>query len=146
MIFVTVGTTPFEGLVKAADALDKKENVIIQKADGFYVPINHEFIEFTDQFASYLDRADIVVTHGGAGTLFDLVGRGMKVVGVANGERNDLHQEELLKVLEDAGHIIWCKDLNDLESCITAAKTFAPKKYQKPESKIAEDIIKTYSS
>lgn len=145
MIFVTVGTTAFEGLIQAADKLDKNSDVVIQKADGKYEPKNHEFFDYTDNFADYLDKADIVATHGGAGTLFDLIGRGKKVVGVANEERDDLHQWDLLKKLSEEAHIIWCKDLKNLAKCVEQAKTFAPKKYQKPECHIAEEIIKEFA-
>lgn len=145
MIFITVGTTAFEGLIEAADTLPKDLDVIIQKADGKYTPRNHEYMEYTDQFADYVQRADIVITHGGAGTLFDLMDKGKKIIGVANEERSDHHQADLLKELSDSGYILWCRDLNNLGGYIEQAKNFQPKKYQKPENNIAKDIIRQFA-
>lgn len=141
MIFVTVGTTAFEGLAKAADALDLKEEIIIQIADGKYVPKNHKHFRYSENFNDYIDRAEVVVTHGGAGTLFQLINSGKRVVGIANNERNDLHQPDILKKLSDEGHIIWCRDLGQIERDIKRAKTknFVP--YKAPQSTIIDEII-----
>jgi len=144
MIFVTVGTTAFEGLTKAADGLELKDEIIIQKADGKYLPQNKEFFEYSEKFDQYVDRAEVIVTHGGAGTLFKLINAGKRVVGVANEERTDLHQWDILKKLSDEGHIIWCQDLNKLGSYIEKAKTEKFMEYQPPKSRIAKEIIEKY--
>lgn len=141
MIFVTVGTTPFEGLIKAADELELKDDVIIQKAEGKYVPKNKEFFEYTDKFSEYLEKAEVVVTHGGAGTIYQLLGMGKKIVGVSNEERNDHHQWDLLKKMSEEGHLIWCKDLKDLGKCIEESKIKNFKKYVRPENKIPDEIL-----
>jgi len=145
MIFVTVGTTAFEGLIKAADKLDSKEKVIIQKADGAYEPKNHEFFALTHEFSSYVDRAELVITHGGAGILFELLDKGKKIIGVANEERDDLHQSDLLGELAAEGYIIWCRDLNDLAKEVARAQEFKFKRYIKPECHMAEEIIAKFA-
>jgi beta-1,4-N-acetylglucosaminyltransferase len=145
MIFVTVGTTAFEGLIEAADKLPKDLDIIIQKADGAYEPKHHEFLEYTHEFEKYVDAAEIIITHGGAGTLFDLMDKGKKIIGIANEERSDHHQADLLQELSDSGYILWCQDPGELAKCVEQAKSFVPKKYQKPENKIAEDIIARFT-
>jgi beta-1,4-N-acetylglucosaminyltransferase len=144
MIFVTVGTTAFEGLIKAADLLPKDLEVVLQKANGKYEPQNHQSFVYTDKFEEYVQKADLVITHGGAGTLFDLMDKGKKIIGVANEERDDLHQWDLLKELSESGYIIWCRDLKNLANEIKKAQNFKPKNYQKPECTMAEDIIKNF--
>lgn len=145
MIFVTVGTTAFEGLIKAADKIDKKEDVIIQKADGVYEPQNHEFFEITHEFSKYVDRAELVITHGGAGILFELLDKGKRIIGVANEERDDQHQSDLLGELAAEGYIIWCRDLSKLSKEIAKARNFEFRKYKKPECHMAEEIIKKFA-
>lgn len=144
MILVTVGTTEFNGLVKAADELTLADDVVIQKSDGSYIPQQKEFFEYSEDFDDYVKKADVVVTHGGAGTIFKLLSLGKKIVGVANEERSDLHQWDLLKKLSDLEHLSWCKDVNDLESCIKQAKEKDFQKYTKPKNSIARDISHNY--
>jgi beta-1,4-N-acetylglucosaminyltransferase len=145
MIFVTVGTTAFEGLIEAADRLPKDLGVVIQKADGQYEPKNHPFFDYTDKFDEYVRKADLVVTHGGAGTLFDLMDKGKKIIGVANEERSDHHQSDLLQELSDSGYILWCRDLTDLARTVTEGLGFTPQNYVKPESNIAKDIVSRFA-
>lgn len=148
MIFVTVGTTAFDSLIEAADKLPRDLDVIIQKADGQYLPQNHkyhEYLEYNREYIDYVNKADAVITHGGAGTLFDLMDRGIKIIGVANDERSDHHQADLLQELSDSGYILWCQNLDDLEKHVEQLKTFQPKKYQKPENNIAQDIIRQFA-
>jgi beta-1,4-N-acetylglucosaminyltransferase len=144
MIFVTVGTTPFEGLVKKADSLDLKD-VLIQRANGRYTPQNHKCLDFSDKFEEHLSAAEVVVTHGGAGTIFKLLEMKKRIVGVANEERSDLHQWDLLKKLSEEGYLIWCRDIAELETCIAMAREKEFKKYTPPKNSISQKIIKEFS-
>ena len=146
MILVTVGTTPFEGLIKAADVLDTGDEVIIQKAAGKYRPQNKQFFEYIEDFDQYLKKAEVVITHGGAGTLFKLLRMGKKVVGVANTERMDKHQPDLLKKLSGEGYIVWCQDVNDLAKCLREVQKKKLKPYQPPECTIADEVISKFAS
>jgi len=144
MIFVTVGTTAFEGLIRAADELGVVEEVVVQKADGGYSPSNCEYFDYSDQFDQYIEAAEIVVTHGGAGTLLQLIGGGKRVVGVANDERDDLHQSDLLGKLSDDGYIIWCRDLARLAESIQEARGYRFAEYTKPQCDIAMQIARDF--
>ncbi len=140
MIFVTVGTTSFNTLIKAIDETKINDKVIIQKSDGSYLPKNYEFFEYTNEIKKYYSEAEIIITHGGAGSIFKLVGMGKKVIGVANEERTDKHQSDILKKMADENYLIWCKDLTKINEAITKAKKTNFKKYTPPECNIAEYI------
>lgn len=140
MIFVTVGTTEFNGLTEAADNLNIKEEIIIQKANGKYIPKNHKSFKFSDSFDDYLEKADIVITHGGAGTIFKLLDMNKKIIAVANNERDDLHQSDLTKKLSDENYLSWCKDLKNLRGDIKKIQSKEFNKYKKPENKIIEKM------
>lgn len=140
MIFVTVGTTAFDTLIGAVDNSGIKEEIVIQKADGDYLPQNYRYFEFTDKFEDYYEKAGVVITHGGAGTLFNLLPRGTKIVAVANEDRIDLHQSDILQKLSDENYLTWCQDPKNIADCVTQAKTKKFKKYQPPECTIDQEI------
>lgn len=140
MIFVTVGTTAFNALIKAVDNTRINDQVIIQKSDGNYLPQNYKFFEFTDKINDYYEDADIIITHGGAGSIYKLLEMGKKIIGVANEERKDKHQFDILQKLSKDGYLVWCKDLNKLNQCIKKIKRLKLKKYTPPDCTIAENI------
>ena len=141
MILVTVGTTAFDPLIAAIDDMKLPKSTIIQKADGYYLPRNYSYFDFDNEIEDYYHKADLVITHGGAGTLFKLLGMGKKIIGVPNLARSDHHQTDLLAKLALDGHILYCQNLNELEETINKAKSFRPKKYHPPKCDIAKIIL-----
>ena len=145
MIFVTVGTTDYDDLVQTMDAMapSLEEECVAQIGRGTYVPQNMTHFRFAPSLDPYYHRARIVVAHGGLGTMMEVLGRGMPLVGLSNPDRYDRHQDDLLGVLEARGHMIWCRDLADLKGALRAAsdQEFAP--YAKPDCHIAA-IIRRY--
>lgn len=142
MIFVTVGTGRFDNLVEEADNISKKikEEIIIQIGNGQYIPKNCKYFRFKNDLGKEYKNARIIIAHGGAGTTYELLVRGKKIISVANLDRTDTHQEEILRALSEDHYLIWCKDMKDIFRCILLAKNFNFKKYKKPECKIAEKI------
>ena len=98
MYLVSVGTTKFDGLVEAADNLTLPGG-LFQIADGEYVPKNHDYLRYTDNFGELIDRADFVIAHAGVGVLFESLQRDKKVVCAPNMERSDKHQIEIAEEL-----------------------------------------------
>ena len=83
------------------------------------------------------------MAHGGLGTLIEVMQRGIKLIGLSNPDRYDLHQQDLLRTFEARGHMLWCRDLEDLPRALQEADTrsFAP--YESPPCRIAE-VIRDY--
>lgn len=142
MIFVTVGTNDFESLIVAVDKLAPKitEKIVCQVANNKYLPSNCAYFRFENSLEHYFDKASLVITHGGAGTLFRLLELGKKIIGVDNFECQGQHQAELLKKLADEGYIIWCKDLGKLQKLIAEIRHLSFKSYSKPMCSIAHEI------
>ena len=73
-VFVTVGNGKFDTLVRMIDSLCKKkmilDHVVVQIGKGTYIPNYCDWFRFAPSLDSYYDEADIVVSHGGAGTVF----------------------------------------------------------------------------
>lgn len=124
-IFVTVGHTHYDSLFRSIDQYLSPEQYLVtnQIADGAYSPKQHEFFRFVDSTSELIDQADIVVTHAGAGSVFNLLEAGKKVVVVPNFERVDKHQEDLASFVENNKYGCVCWDLSQIEKCIVTAKT-----------------------
>ena len=142
MIFVTVGTTDFDALVRAVDSLVPQldEEVEVQIGRGHYEPRNCKWFRFAPSLEPYYERADVVIAHGGLGTVMEVLRRGGRLIGVANPDRYDQHQEDLLSYLAEEGHLIWCADLNSLPRDLERARRMDFKPYASPECRIHEVI------
>lgn len=142
MIFVTVGTTDFDELVAAADHLAStlEEEMTIQIGHGQVEPQHARWFRFAPSLRPYYDQAHLVITHGGFGSVTEILHLGVPVVGVSNPDRYDRHQDQILQAFEEAGHLVWCRNVADLPTAVMRARqvTFVP--YQTPESRIHEVI------
>jgi beta-1,4-N-acetylglucosaminyltransferase len=147
LIFVTVGSTDFDALVRDMDDLAPRigEPVVMQIGLGEYEPKNAEFFRFSPALDDYYARASMVVAHGGLGTIVEALESGKKLVCVVNPTTYDRHQEHLLRLFSEQNNLLWCRDLAHLEESIRQARAtdFAP--YQTPACHI-HDVINEYLS
>lgn len=143
MIFVTVGSTDFDPLVAKMDALAPAlgTRVVAQIGLGRYVPGNVDYFRFAASLDRYYEEAELVVGHGGFGTIVEALERGKKLVCVVNPTTYDRHQEHLLRIFEEQRYLVWCRDLERLGEAISLAKNRQFAAYQLPECHIQEVII-----
>lgn len=100
-IFVTVGTTPFDSLIKHIDSnIINNYEIIAQISTGKYKPQHMEFFDYTSEIEKYYNWADIVVTHAGAGSVYKLLEKNKNIIVIPNLDRVDKHQLELAKYVE----------------------------------------------
>ncbi|QDA30614.1 beta-1,4-galactosyltransferase [Thermococcus indicus] len=112
MIFVTVGNSNigFERLIKAMDALAPKlpYEVIMQIGSSSYIPQNCEWFRYASYEAmmEYFKKADVIITHAGAGTILDILLLGKTPIVAPRlrkfKEHIDDHQLEIYKSLGTA--------------------------------------------
>jgi UDP-N-acetylglucosamine transferase subunit ALG13 len=146
MIFVTVGSTDFDALVRAADGLCAPGGLLAGRAvemqigDGAYRPAHASFFRFAPNLEPYFERAELVIAHGGLGTAVEAIGKGRRLLAVANPDRYDHHQEDLLGALAEAGNLLWCRDIARLGEFVRAALDFQPTPYVCPPCTIHEVI------
>lgn len=142
MIFVTVGTTDFDALTACMDALapGMHEEVIIQTGRGSYVPRKARHFRFAPSLDDYYRRASLVVSHGGLGTVIEVLRLGKPLIGVSNPDRFDLHQNDLLGELERGGYLLWCRDLACLKGDIRRIRGMHLARYHGPPCRIHEAI------
>lgn len=129
MIFVTVGSQkfPFDRLIRKADQMVRtgtiKEEVFIQTGTSQYIPLcPHQAFCGQEQFGELMETCNILITHGGAGTMVNAVKRGKKVIAVPRlaryGEHVDDHQLELTARLHEMNLLCACPDVEQLPEAL----------------------------
>lgn len=139
MIFVTVGSQkfPFDRLIKKVDRMIREgmieEEVFIQTGTSQYIPAcPHQAFCGRERFAELMGACDILITHGGAGTMVDAVKLGKKVIAVPRlaryGEHVDDHQMELSQRFHALDLLCACPDIDRLPEALLSVRgrSFAP--------------------
>jgi len=151
MILVLLGTQPlpFTRLITELIALHKKgsigESEIVIQAGCTTVDYpafkTFEFIE-KQQLNDYIQRADLVITHGGAGSMFDALRAHKKVIALARqqklGEHLDDHQFELVDMLFAEKYLIGCHTLHESFGLLD---NFSFKTYHSNQKKIINHVL-----
>lgn len=141
-VLVTVGTTAFNSLFEALDKADiaSEFNLLGQIADGAYRPKKFDYFEFDENFQERLQWADLVVTHAGAGTVYNLLEQGRKCIVVGNLERVDSHQTDIVRFLTENNFALATENVSDVPSLLEKAKSFTPSPYKKTDFFVAKEL------
>lgn len=152
MIFIILGSQKFQfnRLLKAVDDLLERnlinDKVFAQIGYSDYKPKMYEYCEFLnrDEFNNIINESDIVITHGGTGSIIRAVKNEKKVIAVPRlveyGEHVDNHQLQLLKEFKEMNLIYACSDLNNLNEVIKKVKLTNFSKYVSNTSRILDSI------
>ncbi|XP_062186316.1 uncharacterized protein LOC133889851 [Phragmites australis] len=135
MVFVTVGTTCFDALVKAVDSEEVKEallqkgytHLLIQMGKGTYIPskvsgnstLQVDYLTFSPSIADYIREASLVISHAGSGSIFETLRLSKPLIVVVNEDLMDNHQSELAEELADRKHLL-CARPQTLQETIEA--------------------------
>ncbi|KAH9749018.1 glyco-tran 28 C domain-containing protein [Citrus sinensis] len=134
IVFVTVGTTCFDALVKAVDTLEVKQeltrrgytHLLIQMGRGTYVPTKSlgedglmavDYFTFSSSIADHLRSASLVISHAGSGSIFETLRHGKPLIVVVNEDLMDNHQSELAEELAARKHL-YCAHPQSLHQVI----------------------------
>lgn len=152
MILVTLGTQdkPFTRLLEALEDAKRThlidDEIIVQSGYTDYVSAFLHIQKYYSQIEldDLRQRADLIITHAGVGSILDSLKFKKVVIGVARllkyGEHTNDHQYEILDVFSHEGYIMRCDDLKKIANAITDAKAFSPKTYPFDNSKIIDAI------
>ncbi|KAL3819501.1 hypothetical protein ACJIZ3_005406 [Penstemon smallii] len=123
IVFVTVGTTSFDSLVKAVDTREVRQalfekgytHLLIQMGRGSYVPnkysgepgnsLSVDYFTFSSSIAEFLKSASLVISHAGSGSIFETLRLQKPLIVVVNEDLMDNHQSELAEELADRKHL-----------------------------------------
>ncbi|MFC4558009.1 PssE/Cps14G family polysaccharide biosynthesis glycosyltransferase [Virgibacillus kekensis] len=152
MIFVILGTheLPFTRLVKEIERLKKegfiKEEIIVQSGHTNYssdLLTIQPFMSY-EEMESIYDRARLIITHAGTGSVITGLKKNKKVIAVARlkeyGEHNDNHQLELVDVFKEKGHILEWDDRTPLQEVMKSVEEFSPKPFVSGKEKMIKLI------
>ncbi len=138
-VFVSVGThpQPFDRLLREIDKLVQqgrlKGKVFAQIGNSGYEPKNFAFKRFVEEkeYEGSFRKTDIVVSHGGAGTIINALRFGKRLVVVPRlqrfGEHTNDHQLDLAAALEKQGKCIAVREISQLEKALGMASNFKPR-------------------
>lgn len=145
-IFVTVGTTSYDSMIKALDEIflhqDELLNITYQIAGGCYIPKSGSYFSFVEDVAHFYTDSDLIITHAGAGTVFGLLKLNKKFIIVPNLERIDKHQSDIARYMDENNHALVVWDLLELYSVLMSSFSFTPVPFISDDFFMTETITK----
>ena len=157
-IFITLGSQKFQfnRLLKSVDGLCERgtieaEDVFAQIGYSDYLPKNFNYKKFLDrdEFNREMEKADIVITHGGTGAIIGAVKKGNKEIAVPRRSQYGAHVDffllQLIKQFDDLNLICPCHDTNKLEIALDIVRRTKYNDYKSNTRNIIssiEDYIK----
>lgn len=137
LLFATVGVTlPFDRMTEMVAGLKAQgaipEDVAFQTGIGGLTPpgmVAFETLSF-DNMKTYLRDADIVVCHGGTGSVITALREGCRTIVVPRifekGEHYDNHQQEITSAFAARGLIQQANSPEELAAALVAARAMKP--------------------
>lgn len=155
MIFVTLGTQD-KSFKRLLDNIDKeikkgniKDKVIVQAGYTKYNSKNMEIFDLLDKddFDKYIKECDLLITHGGVGSILTGLKNNKKVIACPrlakyNEHMND-HQIQIIERFTESGYILPYNENDDLGKIYKKIATFKPSKYQSNTTNMIK-LIKEY--
>lgn len=155
MIFVSLGTND-KSFYRLLEEIDKqisigniRDKVIVQAGFTKYQSANMKVIDLMsmDEFSDNIKNCDILITHGGVGTILDGLKYGKKIIAFPRlakyREHVNDHQVQIINEFYNNGYIL-TGDISDLDKLLVDVLKFNPKTYKSNNykfNKIIKDFI-----
>ena len=98
-----------------------------------------QVVEFLPSLDGALQEAALVISHAGAGSVFESLSLGKPTLVVVSESLMDNHQVELAETLAASGHVAWTKP-GELLQALNAFDPNKLVKYEKGECTLANDV------
>lgn len=156
MILVVLGTQDkqFDRLLKAVDKEIElgniKDQVIVQAGYTKYRSKNMKIFDLlpAPEFEKLMDEANIVITHGGVGTILSAIKKNKKIIASARlskyKEHHNDHQKQIVEEFKKQGYLLEYDENDSLGNILKQIKSFKPKKFKSNTNnmiKLLEDYI-----
>ena len=111
-----------------------------------YLPKHFEWQRYLsrEEFATQMEKVDLVITHGGTGAIVGALKKGKKVIAVPRlakyGEHVDDHQLQLIAQFKELNLICECSDCGDLWKLVPQTMTTVFASYESNTAAIIESI------
>ena len=142
MILVSLGTQDrqFTRLLEAVEKQIKlgniKEKVIVQAGETKYQSDCMEVFDLipSKEFLKLLKECNVLITHGGVGTIIDGLHQHKKIIAAARlseyGEHKNNHQKQIIQEFNKKQYILELDDFEKLDQKLKEIETFQPKEYE----------------
>lgn len=152
MILITLGTQdkPFTRLLDKVEELIQKnviqEEVVVQAGCTKYTSKDMQIFDLLpiDEFEKKMQECDLLITHGGVGSIVTGLKQHKKVIAVARlkkyGEHTNDHQLQIIEEFGKQGYILPLKDVSALEQVLKKVKNFKPKEYKSNTEKMVQTV------
>lgn len=142
MILVTLGTQD-KSFTRLLDAIQRqidngniKEEVVVQAGTTKYESKDMKIFDLIDrdEFAELIKKCDLLITHGGVGSIITGLKNNKKVIAAARlqkyGEHTNDHQIQIIEKFTDTGLILGLDDFSELDKVLEKVKSFKPMKFK----------------
>lgn len=142
MIFVTLGTQD-KSFTRLLEAIEKEilngnitDEVVVQAGFTKYKSEKMRIFDLIsqDDFTAYMKKADLIISHGGVGSIITALNSGKKVIAAPRlakfGEHVNDHQLQIIKCFEQKQYILPLYDFDKLSDVICSAKYFEPVQFE----------------
>lgn len=136
MTFVTVGTQKqdFKRLFEWLENIEINDKVVLQQGYTNFQSEKYESYEFPKNYQELLSEANVVICHGGVGSIIEAISKGKKVIAIPRlqkyGEHVDDHQIEIVNKMEKQNYIFSANSENELQKKLETIKVHEFKKYK----------------
>lgn len=152
MILVLLGTqhNEFKRLLsEIEDCINNgfiKQRVVVQAGFTKYKTDKMKIFDMISKeiLDNLMDEADVIITHGGVGSITMSLKKQKKVIAVPrlhefNEHVND-HQRQIVDIFDKKGYLIGIQNVEDLPEALEQIDGFSPKEYQGDNQKIINII------
>lgn len=143
MILVLLGTQNnsfhrlLEEIQRNIDNGNIKDDVVVQK--GYTRFESKDMTLYNqlplDEIMKLTERADLVITHGGVGSIINSIEKNKKVIAIPRlkkySEHVNDHQLDIIKSFDELGYIIGLNGVEEFEEALKKVQDFEPKPYIK---------------
>ena len=137
LILVTLGTQkqPFTRLLDKIEHSNIKDEIVVQAGHTKYTSNKMQIFDFIDYetMENLIKKADIVITHGGTGSIVGPLSKEKKVIALPRlqkyGEHVDNHQTEIIEAFSKMDYILELKEEDDIDRVVADIQKFQPKLY-----------------
>lgn len=153
LILITLGTQDkkfyrlLEAVQKQIDNKIIKDKVVVQAGcSSDFQTKDMEIFDLIpmDDFDKLINECDILITHGGVGSIITGLKNNKKVIAAARlekyGEHTNDHQLQIIDNFSESGYILKLDDFDKLGELLKNIDKFRPKQYKSNTSKFIKTI------
>lgn len=149
MIFVTLGTQdkPFKRILDLIEQSKTDEKIVVQNG---YTEFKSNKMDLKAYFSpeelqKCLMESDIIVTHGGVGSIMQGLKLKKKIIALPRlsryGEHQNDHQQEIVNAYEKRGYILKWNENESFDEILKRAESFEPKPFESNHERFVSQLV-----